>query len=161
MRTDGKETKAIVQQTAKEATAITLLMADNVGEVMSASIPITLIPAPSLTPNAIGSQWRQDLRIWFSSPDPSTNHVIQCGSQHQGTANWFFRGSHFEEWKSTGSLLWIHGKRTSSNLSLFSFLTKLAYSGIWEKCPLVRSFSCVSFSRDLNCMLALRSSRRS
>ena len=150
MRTDGKETKAIVQ-----------LMANDVSEAKSSSIPITLSPVHTLIPHAIGSQWRQDLRIWLSSPDPSTNHVIQCGSQHQGTANWFFRGSHFEEWKSTGSLLWIHGKRTSSNISLFAFLTKLAYSGIREKRPLVRPFSCVSFSRDLNCMLALRSSRRS
>ena len=92
--------------------------------------------------NTIGSQWRQDLRVWFSAPDPSTNHIIQCGAQHRGTANWFFRGSHFEEWKSTGSLLWIHGKRTSCNLSLFPFLTKLVYSGIREKRPLVRWFSC-------------------
>ena len=164
MRTDGKETKAIVQQTAKEAsqaTAIMQLMANDASEAKSSSIQLTLTFVHTLTPNAIGSQWRQDLRIWFSSPDPSTNHVIQCGSQHQGTANWFFRCSHFEKWKSTGSLLWIHGKRTSSNISLFPLLTTLAYSGIREKCPLVRSFSCVPFSRDLNCMLALRSSRRS
>ena len=57
--------------------------------------------------------------MWFSSPDPSTNHVILCGSQHRGTANWFFQGSLFEEWKSTGSLLWIHGKRMSFKNSLF------------------------------------------
>ncbi|KAN0129045.1 hypothetical protein V8E53_013195 [Lactarius tabidus] len=61
-------------------------------------------------------QWLQDLRMWFSSPDPSTNHVKLCGAQHQGTANWFFRGSLFEEWKSTGSLLWIHGKHMSFNI---------------------------------------------
>ena len=27
-------------------------------------------------------------------------------------AKWFFEGSKIKEWKSTGSLLWIHGKRT-------------------------------------------------
>ena len=116
-------------------------------------------PVQALTPNTIGSQWRQDLRKWFSAPDPSTNHIIQCGAQHQGTANWFFRGSLFEEWKSTGSLLWIHGKRMSCNLSLFPFLTKHFRSGIREKCPLVRPSLCACFSRDPNPWLALRSSR--
>ncbi|KAN0141599.1 hypothetical protein V8E53_000061 [Lactarius tabidus] len=87
---DGKDTKAIMQ-----------LMANDVSEV-------------------IRGQWRQDLRKWFSSPDPSTNHVIQCGAQHQGTATWFFRGSLFEEWKSTGSLLWIHGKPGSGKSVLCS-----------------------------------------
>ena len=53
--------------------------------------------------------------LLFSSPDPSTNHFIFCSSQHQGTASWFFRGSLFEEWKSTGSLLWIYGKRMLFN----------------------------------------------
>ena len=35
------------------------------------------------------------------------------------------------------------------------------YSGIWEKCPLVCPFSGVFFSRDLNHLLVLPSSRRS
>ena len=72
-----------------------------------------------------GNLWRQDLRRWFSSPDPSTNHIILCGAQHKGTAKWFFRSSLLEEWKSTGSLLWIHGKRTSSNPSPFHSLIRL------------------------------------
>jgi len=60
-----------------------------------------------------GSQIRQDLRRWLSPPDPSTNHNIACNAHHKGTANWFFEGSTYKEWKSTGSdsLLWIHGKR--------------------------------------------------
>ncbi|KAF8270105.1 hypothetical protein EI94DRAFT_1723881 [Lactarius quietus] len=44
------------------------------------------------------------------SPDPSTNHNIARKVQHKGTAVWFFQGSIFIEWKSKGSLLWIHGK---------------------------------------------------
>ncbi|KAH9061872.1 hypothetical protein EDB87DRAFT_1609873 [Lactarius vividus] len=103
---DGKETKVIVQQTAREATAIMQFMANNVDETK-------------------WNQWRQDLRKWLSSPDPSTNHIILCAAQHQGTAIWFFRGGLLAEWKSTGSLLWIHGKRRSSNPSPFHSLIQL------------------------------------
>ena len=60
-----------------------------------------------------GSQLLQNLRGWLSPSDPSTNHNIACGSRHEGTAEWFFKGSIFIEWKTTGSLLWVHGKRTS------------------------------------------------
>ena len=62
-----------------------------------------------------GSQIRQDLRTWLSPPDPSTNHNIARNSHHKGTANWFFEGTTYKEWKSVGSesLLWIHGKRVS------------------------------------------------
>ena len=104
-----------------------------------------------------GNQWRQDLRKWFSSPDPSTTHIILCASQHEGTAEWFFRGSLFDEWKSTGSLLWIHGKRMSSNPSLFHYNETCLCSGCREECSLVRRFSCVFFSRSLNYRLALQS----
>ena len=61
MRTDGKETKSVVQQTAKEAIAIMQLMANNASEVKSSSFPITLTPVHTLMPIAIGSQWQQDL----------------------------------------------------------------------------------------------------
>ncbi|KAI0268979.1 ankyrin repeat-containing domain protein [Russula aff. rugulosa BPL654] len=53
---------------------------------------------------------RQDLHNWLSPPDSSTNHNIACNAHHDGTATWFFKGSMFEEWRSTPSLLWIHGK---------------------------------------------------
>ncbi|KAH9041905.1 hypothetical protein EDB83DRAFT_2524063 [Lactarius deliciosus] len=98
---DGKETKVIAQQTAREATAIMQFMANNVDEVKM-------------------SQWRQDFRKWLSSPDPSTNHIIFCAAQHQGTARWFFRSSFLAEWKSAGSLLWIHGKPGSGKSVLCS-----------------------------------------
>jgi hypothetical protein len=59
---------------------------------------------------------RESLRKWVTPPDPSTNHNIACSIQHGGTAQWFFRSGKFRGWKSTGSLLWIYGKR---KLSLF------------------------------------------
>ena len=58
-----------------------------------------------------GEQLRESLRRWVTPPDPSTNHTIACGIQHNGSDQWFFRGSIFSERKSNGSLLWIYGKR--------------------------------------------------
>jgi len=58
-----------------------------------------------------GNQLRKSLRKWVSPPDPSINHSISCDIHHGGTAEWFFRCSMFGEWKSSGSLLWIYGKR--------------------------------------------------
>jgi hypothetical protein len=57
------------------------------------------------------NQLRENIHKWLSPPDPSTNHNIACGTHHKKTATWFFQGSIFREWKSRGSLLWIHGKR--------------------------------------------------
>jgi hypothetical protein len=56
------------------------------------------------------NQLRESIHKWLSPPDPSTNHNIACGTHHKKTASWFFQGIIFQEWKSTGSLLWIHGK---------------------------------------------------
>ncbi|KAI0291533.1 hypothetical protein BC826DRAFT_955573 [Russula brevipes] len=68
----------------------------------------------------IGTQSRQDLHRWLSPSDPSTNHNIACGSHHEGTAEWFFQGSIFKGWKSTGSLLWLHGKPGSGKTIICS-----------------------------------------
>ncbi|KAN0127637.1 Ankyrin repeat-containing domain protein [Lactarius tabidus] len=65
-------------------------------------------------------QVRESLEKWVPSPDPSTNQSIACGIQHDGSAQWFFRGAIFSEWKSTGSLLWIYGKPGSGKSILCS-----------------------------------------
>ncbi|KAH8982520.1 hypothetical protein EDB92DRAFT_1640898 [Lactarius akahatsu] len=54
----------------------------------------------------------QKLKRWLSPPDPSTNYNIGLRDLHKETAAWFLKGRIFQEWYSTGSLLWIHGKRT-------------------------------------------------
>ena len=56
-------------------------------------------------------QLRDCVHKWLSPPDPSTNHNIACGTHHKKAATWFFEGNIYKEWKSKGSLLWIHGKR--------------------------------------------------
>jgi len=63
---------------------------------------------------------QKDIRSWLSPPDPSKNHNIARRAQHDGTAEWFTQGSTFEEWKATGSLLWIHGKPGSGKSILCS-----------------------------------------
>ena len=65
------------------------------------------------------SQLREKAQQWLSPspPDPSTNHNMARKAHHKGTTSWFFQGSIFKEWKSSSSLLWIHGKRTFFFLS--------------------------------------------
>src|SRR5713101_8980288 len=65
----------------------------------------------------LGNQLREGTHKWLSPPDPSANHNITSGTHHKKTATWFFEGSTYQEWKSTGSLFWIHGKRLSRPLS--------------------------------------------
>jgi uncharacterized protein YoxC len=60
-----------------------------------------------------GNQLRDNLLRWLSPPDPSPNHNIACKAHHNGTTRWFFQGTIFNNWKSTGSFLWVHGKRAS------------------------------------------------
>ena len=74
---------------------------------------LSLTPAPHSKHLYLlaGNQLRDSLSRWLSSPDPSTNHNIACKAHCNGTARWFFQGTIFNQWKSTGSFLWIHGKR--------------------------------------------------
>ena len=86
-----------------------------------------------------GNQLRESTHKWLSPPDPSTNHNIACGTQHKKTATWFFQGEIYQEWKATGSFLWIHGKRLFLPLSTLT-LSKaiLSFSWLGQKCYLVR-----------------------
>jgi uncharacterized protein YoxC len=87
-----------------------------------------------------GSQLRDNLLRWLSPPDPSTNHHIACKAHHNGTTKWFFQGSIFGQWKSTGSFLWVHGKRAL--LFIFAMrsplITPYFYSRLRKKRCLVR-----------------------
>ena len=98
-----------------------------------------------LTHILVDNQVRESLRTWVTPPDPSTNHTIACGIQHDGSAQWFFRGGIFSEWKSTGSLLWIYGKRMSFQ-RFFSVHRRLRlmisiHSRLWEEYPLVSRYN--------------------
>ncbi|KAH9169627.1 hypothetical protein EDB89DRAFT_1908396 [Lactarius sanguifluus] len=69
-----------------------------------------------------GMQLLKSLREpeWQSPSDPSINHVIASDRQHEGTTEWFCKGITFEEWKTSGSLLWVHGKPGSGKSILCS-----------------------------------------
>jgi len=99
-RVAAKELKSAIQQTA-----------NSVDEIKCSSCPNLAIARCSRLNLLTGNQLNQLLRTWLSPVDPSTNHNTAQKAQHKGTAVWFFQGSIFVEWKSTGSLLWIHGKR--------------------------------------------------
>ena len=59
-----------------------------------------------------GNELRKDLRKWIAPPDPSVNLNTASDAHHAGTAAWCTKGSTVMTWKESGSLLWIHGKRT-------------------------------------------------
>jgi hypothetical protein len=100
-------------------------------------------------PTLSGNQLRESIHKWLSPTDPSTNHNIACDTHHKTTASWFFQGSIFQEWKSTGSLLWIHGKRMPRlHSSLTFFNSILDYSWLGQKCSLVRGLLIVPNKDD-------------
>ncbi len=99
------------------------LTQEEVRIIIAENLRATRAVERSSSPNLIGygalciiseNQLRESIRKWLSSPDPSTNHNIACGTQHKKTATWFSEGNIYQEWKSNGSILWIHGKRASS-----------------------------------------------
>ena len=58
------------------------------------------------------------------------NHNIACKGHYKGTAAWFFQDDVFSQWKSSPSLLWIHGKRTFlSSPLLYTVLTPALTAG--------------------------------
>ena len=134
---DGREVKKAVQQAATDIDQVKRLSPN----LISADYP----GSPILS----GNQLRDSVHKWLSPPDPSTNHNIACGTRHKKLASWFFEGSIFQDWKSTGSLLWVHGKRS---LHLLSDLTPahsvLYYSWFWQKRPLVCGLLIVPLKGD-------------
>jgi hypothetical protein len=108
-RVAAKEAKIIIQQTANGINEIKCSWHPNLNLAIARSSRLNV---------HTGNQLIQRLRSWLSPADPSTKDNIARKAQHNGTAAWLCRGQIVIEWKSTGSLLWIHGKRVF--LSSFS-----------------------------------------
>ena len=64
------------------------------------------------TTSLTGNELRKDLRKWIAPPDPSVNYNTASDAHHEGTAAWCTKGNTLAVWEASGSLLWIHGKRT-------------------------------------------------
>ncbi|KAI9461932.1 hypothetical protein BJY52DRAFT_1116646 [Lactarius psammicola] len=67
---------------------------------------------------------RKDLRKWIAPPDPSVNYNIASSAHHKGTAAWCTEGITVADWKTSGSLLWIHGKPGSGKSILSSVIVR-------------------------------------
>ena len=96
---------------------------DKVDQVNRESSPNTISLTLQSSQIFPGIDLRERLRSWLSPPNPSINHNIACDAQHKGSAQWFFRGSIFGQWKSTVPFLWVHGKRASLLFPMPSVLT--------------------------------------
>ena len=86
------------------------------------------------------NQLQEKSQKWLSPPDPSTNHNIARKAHHKGTASWFFQSRIFEEWKSSPSFLWIHGKRTFLSSVPSHPTDSHLCSGLRQKRPVVCYF---------------------
>ena len=143
--TDIDEVKAALQQAATIADVdqvriVLQQTAANVDQVKSPSS--NLIRAHNRSLRILSG--RENIHKWLSPPDPSTNHNIACGTHQKKSASWFFQGSIFQDWKSSGSLLWVHGKRSHRRLfNLTLSNTTLYCSWLWQKRSMVRGYSVV------------------
>jgi hypothetical protein len=105
-RSDGKEANQVIKQAANDVDQVKRLSSFNFINTEYRHLHIVS-----------ENQLRENIHKWLSPVDPSTNHNIACDTYHKKTASWFFQGSIFREWKSAGSLLWVHGKRARSPTS--------------------------------------------
>src|SRR5260221_3151063 len=101
---DGKEAKAIIQQTAS-----------NVDEERRSSSVLSAIGSHDLI-ILVGNQLREKLQTWLSPPDPSTNQNIARKVHHKGTATWFSKAVSF---KSGSRPVLSYG--STANVRLFAF----------------------------------------
>ena len=108
-----KLTDEEVRMATAQVLRVTHAVAEDVDQVKRSSFANLIGSDCGISHVLAGNQLWESLHKWLSPPDPSTNHNIACSTHQKRTASWFFKGSIFAGWKSTDSLLWIHGKRAS------------------------------------------------
>jgi hypothetical protein len=87
---------------------LTLHMANSVGPLTTPTVsPVSIESSNTVT----RQQLHDDIREWLSPSDPSTNYDAALKARHEGTVQWFLKSKTYTEWKSSSSLLWVHGKR--------------------------------------------------
>ena len=122
---DAKETKVLVQQIANEMSSRDCEYHNFNGNTCISSQMI------------LGERILQDLQRWLTPPDPSTNHDIAYSSQHERTAVWVFNENIYQEWESSGALLWLHGKGLSLCSRVDISRDDSSRSGLGKEHPLV------------------------
>ena len=118
---DGNQTKVAAQETR----LVVQHAANDIDEIKCSWLPNLATIYVSCVNLLAGNQFIQLLRSWLSPADPSTNHNLAQKAQHNGTAAWLFQGQIILKWQSTGSLLWIHGKRTFLSSSFWRATLRL------------------------------------
>ncbi|KAI0265429.1 ankyrin repeat-containing domain protein [Gloeopeniophorella convolvens] len=69
-------------------------------------------------------QQAERYRSWLSVPNSSTNQAIASEARYSDTSMWLVRGSVYEGWKSSGTLLWITGKPGAGKTVICSTIIK-------------------------------------
>ncbi|KAH8977712.1 hypothetical protein EDB92DRAFT_2075454, partial [Lactarius akahatsu] len=64
------------------------------------------------------------LRKWIAPPDPSVNYNTASDAHHESTAAWCTKGITLADWKTSGSLIWIHGKPGSGKSILSTVIIR-------------------------------------
>ncbi|KAH9014001.1 hypothetical protein EDB85DRAFT_894151 [Lactarius pseudohatsudake] len=95
-------------------------MINVMGKIMAEVLSILAI----MTKEMKQGRTKTFFKRWLSPPDPSINHNIMCGAQHERTSAWLFKEVIYEEWESKGPLLWIHGKPGSGKSVLCSAIVQ-------------------------------------
>jgi len=123
---------------AKEGRVITKQTANVVDQVKCLSLAGLIRVSCGSSRDLSDNQLRESIHKWLSPSDPSTNHNIACATHHKRKASWFFQGSIFREWMSTGTLLWIHGKRAPfTSLTQYPLTMCHVLSWLGQERPLV------------------------
>ena len=102
---------------------------------LSTSAPVSNGASDTL----LRGQLLEEVQTWLSPPNPTTNHDVARKARLEGTAKWFLQGKKYQTWKSSGSLLWIHGKREFCfSVSMTGpFMVSWLHSGLGQERPLV------------------------
>ncbi|KAH9966342.1 hypothetical protein BGW80DRAFT_734349 [Lactifluus volemus] len=124
-RLTQEEARATAAQTLRVVYGLVKNLND--GEVVADDIHQALVLMQQIASDINKSnrdQLQESFRQWLSPPDPSVNDNLARGAHHEGTAEWFIRGDTFQEWKKTGSLLWIRGNPGCGKSVLCSTVTR-------------------------------------
>ncbi len=68
-------------------------------------------PTTTVSNNLLWDKIKDVINKWLNPPDLATSLDLVRRARHKGTAEWFLHGSQFKQWKSSGTLFWIHGMR--------------------------------------------------